>query len=57
MKLVPTLLRKTAIVAAAAIVILSASLVLAQDAHKSFDLLKGMEGNWSGKASRAIRLR
>ena len=50
MKLVPTLLRKTAIVAAAAIVILSASLVLAQDAHKSFDLLKGMEGNWSGKS-------
>jgi hypothetical protein len=50
MKLVPTLLRKTAIVAAAAFVILSASLVLAQDAHKSFDLLKGMEGNWSGKS-------
>ncbi len=29
---------------------LSASLVVAEsDAHKSFDLLKGMEGNWSGK--------
>ena len=32
------------------VVVLTASVVLADsDAHKSFDLLKGMEGNWSGK--------
>jgi len=39
-----------AAVAAVLVIVLSASLVLAQsDAHKSFDLLKGMEGNWAGK--------
>jgi hypothetical protein len=32
------------------VVVFTASVVLADsDAHKSFDLLKGMEGNWSGK--------
>ncbi len=32
------------------VVVLSVSLVVAQsDAHKSFDLLKGLEGNWAGK--------
>src|SRR5271156_4705070 len=32
------------------VVVLTASMVLADsDAHKSFDLLKGMEGNWAGK--------
>jgi hypothetical protein len=32
------------------IIVLSASLVVAEsDAHKSLDLLKGMEGNWAGK--------
>jgi hypothetical protein len=32
------------------IVIFTASVVMAEsDAHKSFDLLKGMEGNWAGK--------
>jgi len=42
--------RNIAAAAATAIVFLSTSLVLAQsDAHKSFDLLKGMEGNWAGK--------
>jgi hypothetical protein len=36
-------------VALATLLVLSASLVLAQtDGHKSFDLLKGMEGNWVG---------
>jgi hypothetical protein len=42
-------LRKLATAAATLIVLFSASLVLAEtDAHKSFDLLKGMEGNWVG---------
>lgn len=41
---------KFATVAAALILVLSATLVMAQsDAHKSFDLLKGMEGKWAGK--------
>ncbi len=32
------------------VVVLSASLAAAEsDAHKSFDLLKGMEGSWAGK--------
>jgi hypothetical protein len=32
------------------VVVLSVGLVIAQsDGHKSFDLLKGLEGNWSGK--------
>jgi len=44
------LVRKIAAIAATMIIVLSASLVVAQsDAHKSFDLLKGMEGNWAGK--------
>jgi hypothetical protein len=35
---------------AAFVVVLSASLVVAQSGgHKSFDLLKGLEGNWAGK--------
>jgi len=34
------------------VIVLSVSLVVAQpDAHKSFDLLKGLEGNWAGKGS------
>jgi hypothetical protein len=34
----------------ATLIVLCASLAGAQsDAHKSFDLLKGMEGNWAGK--------
>ncbi|MGA3104518.1 MAG: hypothetical protein ABSD53_08565 [Terriglobales bacterium] len=42
-------LRKLATAAATLIVLFSASLVLAEsDAHKSFDVLKGMEGNWVG---------
>jgi hypothetical protein len=42
-------LRKLALALSTLIVVLSASMVLADsDAHKSFDLLKGMEGNWSG---------
>ncbi len=33
-------------------IVLSVSLAVAQsDAHKSFDLLKGLEGNWAGKGS------
>jgi len=37
---------------AAVAIVLSASLVVAQsEAHKSFDLLKGLEGNWAGKGS------
>jgi hypothetical protein len=44
--------RNIATVVATLIVVLSASFVLAQsDAHKSFDLLKGLEGNWAGKNS------
>jgi hypothetical protein len=44
------LVRKIAAIAATMIVVLSASLVVAEsDAHKTFDLLKGMEGNWAGK--------
>ena len=36
------------------VVALSAGLLVAQsDAHKSFGLLKGLEGNWSGKGSQA----
>ncbi len=39
-----------AIVIAIAIALLGASFAFAEsDAHKSFDLLKGMEGNWAGK--------
>lgn len=42
-------LRTLATAAATLVVLFSASLVLAEsDAHKSFDLLKGMEGNWVG---------
>jgi hypothetical protein len=41
---------KFATIAAALTLVLSASFVIAEsDAHKSFDLLKGMEGNWAGK--------
>ena len=43
-------LRRIAVAIAMVMIILSASLVVAEsDAHKSFDLLKGMEGNWAGK--------
>jgi hypothetical protein len=50
MKLSRNPVRKIAAIAAAMIIVLSASLVVAQpDARKSFDLLKGMEGNWAGK--------
>jgi len=43
--------RKIAAVAIFVIVV-SASMVVAQsDGHKSFDLLKGLEGNWAGKNS------
>jgi len=50
MKVVDSAIRKTAAVAAILIIVLSASFVMAQsDAHKSFDMLKGMEGNWAGK--------
>ena len=44
------LVRNLATVAAIATIVLSASFVVAEsDAHKSFDVLKGMEGNWAGK--------
>ncbi|HKM46275.1 MAG TPA: hypothetical protein VJX69_01735 [Terriglobales bacterium] len=34
------------------VIVLCASLAVAQsDAHRSFDLLKGLEGNWAGKGS------
>ncbi len=43
-------LRKIAIAATTLIVILSASFAAAgSDAHKTFDRLKGLEGNWAGK--------
>jgi hypothetical protein len=42
--------RNVSTVVSALVIVLFASLVVAQsDAHKSFDLLKGMEGNWAGK--------
>ena len=44
------MVRNIATAVAVLVVVLSASLVVAQsDAHKSFDLLKGLEGNWAGK--------
>jgi len=44
------LVRNLAAIAATLLLVLSATLVVAEsDAHKSFDLLKGMEGKWSGK--------
>jgi hypothetical protein len=50
MKLVHNLVRNSVIAASIVMVVFSASLVAAEtDAHKSFDLLKGMEGNWAGK--------
>jgi hypothetical protein len=49
MKAVRNLVRNLAVVATF-VVVLSASMVVAQsDAHKSFDLLKGLEGKWAGK--------
>ena len=43
-------LRKIAIAAATLIVVLSASFVMAESVgRKTFDQLKGMEGNWAGK--------
>ena len=43
-------LGKLTVAVAALIVMFSASMVGAEsDANKSFDLLKGMEGNWAGK--------
>ena len=45
-------LRTLAAVVVILIVVFSASFIVAQsDAHKSFDLLKGLEGNWAGKNS------
>jgi hypothetical protein len=38
------------VAAFATLIVLSVNLVAAEtDAHKQFDLLKGMEGNWAGK--------
>jgi len=45
-------LRKIATAAATLIIMLSASFVAAgSDAHKTFDQLKGLEGNWAGTNS------
>lgn len=45
-------LRNITTIAATLVVILSASFVVAEsDASKTFDMLKGMEGNWAGKNS------
>ena len=42
--------RNLAAIAATLLLVLSATLVVAEsDGHKSFDLLRGMEGKWSGK--------
>ena len=47
-----TLVRNLATVAAIVMIVFSSNLVMAEsDAHKSFELLKGMEGNWAGKNS------
>src|SRR5450755_920602 len=52
MKLVRNSVSKIAAVAVISVIVVSASLVMAQsDAHKSFDMLKGMEGNRAGKNS------
>lgn len=49
-------LRQLATAAATLMVLFSASLVLAEsDARKSFELLKGMEGNWVERTSRGSR--
>jgi len=46
------LFRNITAVAVTLIMVLCASFVVADsDAHKSFDLLRGMEGNWEGKSS------
>jgi hypothetical protein len=50
MKLVRNSVCNIAAVAAVLVIVPSASLVVGQtDAHKSFDLLKTLEGNWAGK--------
>src|SRR5450759_311456 len=50
MKADRTIVRTIATVAAVVIIVLSATFVVAEsDAPKSFDLVKGMEGNWAGK--------
>jgi hypothetical protein len=44
------LVRNLATAATIVMIVFSASWVMAEtDAHKSFDLLKSMEGNWTGK--------
>jgi hypothetical protein len=40
---------------AAVVAVLRQQLMAESDAHKSFDLFKGMEGKWAGKNSRASR--
>jgi hypothetical protein len=43
-------IRNIAIAAATLAIVFSVTFVMAEtDAHKSFDMLKGMEGNWTGK--------
>ena len=55
MKLVSNPVRNIAAVAAVLVIVLSASLVVGQtDAHKSFDLLKRLEGNWAGKNQQGL---
>ncbi|MGO9404182.1 MAG: hypothetical protein ACLPVW_12015 [Terriglobales bacterium] len=50
MKLNRNAFRSLAAMVATLIIVLSASVVVAQpDGHKSFELLKGLEGNWAGK--------
>jgi hypothetical protein len=42
--------RVTAVAVLVLVLVIATGLAVAQsDAHKSFDLLKGMEGNWAGK--------
>jgi len=58
MKVVHNSVRKIAAIAATVIIVLSASLLMAQsDARKSFDMLKGMEGAGPGKTTRGSRLK
>jgi hypothetical protein len=55
MKLVRNSVCNIAAVAAVLVIVLSASLVVGQtDAHKSFDLLKRLEGNWAGKNQQGL---
>lgn len=49
MQTIRTTVRSFATVVAVLVVFTASAVVAQSDAHKSFDLLKGLEGNWAGK--------